>query len=100
MKDKRLRKLELDRVATLRDSERANRFSTNTPSNSFGKSQSRVDVATAHVFAHSPNDWENEAVRGSHPVLNMVALETNLTFRAKFHFLGLNSPNQSDYIIR
>jgi hypothetical protein len=55
MKDKRLRNLEFDRVATLRDSERANRFS-NTPSNSFGKSQSRVDVATAHVFAHSPND--------------------------------------------
>jgi hypothetical protein len=42
----------------------------------------------------------NEAVRGSHPVLNMVALVTNFTFRAKFYDPGLYSPNQSDYIIR
>jgi hypothetical protein len=42
----------------------------------------------------------NEAVRGTHPVLNMVASETNLTFRAKFHDPGLYCPNRSDYIIR
>jgi hypothetical protein len=59
-----------------------------------------VGVAAAHVLAHSPNDLENEAVRGSQPVLNMVASVPNLTFHVKFYDLGLYSPNRSDYIIQ
>ena len=52
------------------------------------------------TVAHSPNDLENEAVRNSQPVLNMVASVPNLTFHVKFHDLGLYSPNRSDYIIQ